>query len=256
MEITVNGIKTHYIKEGNGENVLVLQGWGTEIELYSAVISEMAKKYTVYAPDFPGFGKTPEPSEPWCVDDYADFVLSLCKELGITKTILFGHSFGCRVIIKMLSRENCPVEVERVILTGAAGIKPVQSETAKKKASAYQRGKKILSTPIMQKLFPNALEKLRTKHGSADYRAASPLMRQVLVKTVNEDLSGLLPLVKQEVLLIWGRNDDATPITDGERMEKEMPDAGLAVIENAGHFAFLEQQALFLRIIDSFLKID
>ena len=143
-----------------------------------------------------------------------------------------------------------------MILTGAAGIKPVQSETAKKKASAYQRGKKILSTPSMQKLFPNALEKLRTKHGSADYRAASPLMRQVLVKTVNEDLSGLLPLVKQEVLLIWGRNDDATPITDGERMEKEMPDAGLAVIENAGHFAFLEQQALFLRIIDSFLKID
>ena len=256
MEITVNGLKTHYIKEGNGENVLVLQGWGTEIELYSAVISEMAKKYTVYALDFPGFGKTPEPSEPWSVDDYADFVLSFCKETGIKETILFGHSFGCRVIIKMLSRESCPLEVKRVILTGAAGIKPKQSETAKKKASAYQRGKKLLSTPIMKKLFPNALEKLRTKHGSADYRAASPMMRQVLVKTVNEDLSDLLPLVKQEVLLIWGRLDDATPITDGERMEREMKNAGLAVIENAGHFAFLEQQGLFLRIIDSFLKID
>lgn len=256
MEIVVNSIKTHYIKEGNGENVLLLQGWGTNIELYSAVINEMAKKYTVYALDFPGFGKSDEPPEAWCVDDYADFVLTFCKELGITKTILFGHSFGCRVIIKLLSREGNPLDVKRVILTGAAGIKPIQSETAKKKASAYQRGKKFLSTPIMKKLFPNALEKLRTKHGSADYRAASLMMRQVLVKTVNEDLSGLLPLVKQEVLLIWGRNDDATPITDGERMEREMPDAGLAVIENAGHFAFLEQQVLFLRIVDSFLKID
>lgn len=256
VNVEINGLNTHYLKEGSGENVLVLQGWGTEIELYSAVISEMAKKYTVYAPDFAGFGKSDEPKEPWCVDDYADFVIAFCEKLGIKKTILFGHSFGCRVIIKLLSRENCPIEAEKVILTGAAGIKPVQSEGAKKKASAYQRGKAFLSTPIMKKLFPNALEKLRQKHGSADYRAASPMMRQVLVKTVNEDLSPLLPLVKQETLLIFGRNDDATPLSDGQRMEKEMPNAGLAVIENAGHFAFIEQQYLFLRIIDSFLGIE
>ncbi len=256
MNVVINGLNTHYLKEGSGENILVLQGWGTEIELYSAVISQLSKKFTVYAPDLPGFSKTDEPKDAWCVDDYVDFVLAFCKEMGITKTLLFGHSFGGRVIIKMLSREDCPIEVSRVILTGAAGIKPVQSEGAKKKTSAYQRGKKFLSTPIMKKLFPNALEKLRQKHGSADYRAASPMMRQVLVKTVNEDLSHLLPKIKQEVLLIWGRNDDATPISDGQRMEKEMPDAGLAVIENAGHFAFIEQQYLFLRILDSFLKID
>lgn len=256
MNVVIDGLNIHYLKEGNGENVLVLQGWGTEIELYSAVIAQLSKKYTVYAPDFAGFGKSDEPPEPWSIDDYADFVIKFCKETGIERAILFGHSFGCRVIIKLLSRESCPVKVERVILTGAAGIKPVQSESAKKKASAYQRGKAFLSTPVMKKLFPNALERLRSKHGSADYRAASPMMRQVLVKTVNEDLSHLLPLVKQEVLLIWGRNDDATPIADGERMEKEMPDAGLAVIENAGHFAFIEQQNLFLRIVSSFLGIE
>lgn len=256
VQTAINGLNINYILEGDGENVLLLQGWGTEITLYSAVISEIAKKYRVYAPDFPGFGKSDEPTTPWCVDDYADFICAFCKEMGITKTILVGHSFGCRVIIKLLSRDDCPVSVEKVILTGAAGIKPVQSEASKKKASAYQRGKKFLSTPVMKKLFPNALEKLRTKHGSADYRAASPMMRQVLVKTVNEDLSHLLPKIKQEVLLIWGRNDDATPIADGQRMEKEMQNAGLAVIENTGHFAFIEQQYLFLRIIDSFLGIE
>ena len=255
VNIKIKDLNINYICEGSGENVLLLQGWGTEITLYSAVINEIAKKYRVYAPDFPGFGKSDEPETPWCVDDYADFVCDFCKEHGIKKTILVGHSFGCRVIIKLLSREDCPVEAEKVILTGAAGIKPVQSEAARKKATAYQRGKKFLSTPIMKKLFPNALEKLRTKHGSADYRAASPMMRQVLVKTVNEDLSHLLPKIKQEVLLIFGRNDDATPISDGQCMEKEMSNAGLAVIENAGHFAFIEQQYLFLRIVDSFLGI-
>jgi len=74
-----------------------------------------------------------------------------------------------------------------------------------------------------------------------------------LVKIVNEDLTELLPLVKQEVLLIWGENDDSTPLADGKLMEKLMPDAGLAVMPNAGHYAFLEQPALFCKILDSYL---
>lgn len=192
---------------------------------------------------------------PWCIDDYADFVLEFCRLTGIEKAVLFGHNFGCRIIIKLLSRKKLPLTAEKVILTGAAGIKPIQSEASRKKASAYRRGKAFLSLPLMKKLFPNALEKLRSRHGSADYRAATPMMRQVLVKTVNEDLTQLLPLIKEETLLIWGRNDDATPLSDGQRMEKEMQNAGLAVIENAGHFAFIEQQNLFLRILDSFLNI-
>ena len=108
----------------------------------------------------------------------------------------------------------------------------------------------------MKTLFPNALENLRNKHGSADYKAASPMMRQVLVNTVNEDLSALLPKCTPETLLIWGRNDDAAPLCDGERMEKEMPDAGLVTLDNAGHFAFIEQQFIFLRVLSSFLGID
>ena len=129
-------------------------------------------------------------------------------------------------------------------------------EKAKKKAAAYQRSKKLLSSKPMQALFPNALENLRSKHGSADYKAASPMMRQVLVNTVNEDLSALLPECKPETLLIWGRNDDAAPYEDGQRMEKEMPDAGLVTIENAGHFAFIEQQYMFLRVLASFLGLE
>jgi pimeloyl-ACP methyl ester carboxylesterase len=93
------------------------------------------------------------------------------------------------------------------------------------------------------------------KHGSADYRAASPMMRQVLVKTVNEDLSPLLPKCTAETLLIWGRNDDATPIEDGQRMEKEMPQAALVTIENAGHFAFIDQQYLFMRVLAAYIGL-
>jgi len=103
------------------------------------------------------------------------------------------------------------------------------------------------------KPFPKLVEKMRRKYGSADYRNASPIMRQTLVKIVNEDLRNLLPQIKKEVLLIWGENDDSTPLSDGKLMEELLPNAGLAVIKNAGHYAFLEQPELFAKILDSYL---
>lgn len=256
MNIRINDLNINYSDEGEGEVILLLHGWGTNITLFEGIRNTCSVKYRVIAPDLPGFGESDEPKEPWCVDDYADFVIEFCRQLGISSAVLLGHSFGGRIIIKLLSRDNCPLKVERVILTGSAGIKPVQSEKAKKRAKAYQKGKAFLSTGIMKKLFPNALENYRRKHGSADYNAASPMMRQVLVKVVNEDLAPLLPKIKQEVLLIWGENDDATPLSDGKRMEKEMPNAGLVVLPNSGHYAFLQQQYAFHRVISSFLNIE
>lgn len=256
MNIDINGLKINYADKGSGDIVLVLQGWGTSVDLYASVIDLCAQKYRVIAPDMPGFGASEEPPEPWKVDNYRDFILDFCKALGIRKVIIFGHSFGGRVTLKLCAMENCPLEIEKIILTGAAGIKPVQSEASKKKAAKYQKYKAFLSTKFMKTLFPNALEKLRNKHGSADYKAASPMMRQVLVNVVNEDLSALLPCVKPETLLIWGVNDDAVPLSDGQRMEREMQDAGLVSLENAGHFAFIDQMFTFQRVVASFLKIE
>ncbi|MBQ3842755.1 MAG: alpha/beta hydrolase [Ruminiclostridium sp.] len=255
MNADINGINTNYIDKGEGDIVLLLQGWGTSVDLYSAVIDKAAEKYRVLAPDMPGFGATPEPTSPWHVGDYADFIIAFCEKLGVRECIIFAHSFGGRVTLKLTAREALPFTIKKIILTGAAGIRHEPSEEAKKKAAAYQRGKKFLSSAPMKALFPNALENLRNKHGSADYRAASPMMRQVLVNTVNEDLTPLLPKCTPETLLLWGRNDDAAPLCDGEQMEREMPDAGLVTLDNAGHFAFIEQQYMFLRVLSSFLEI-
>ena len=94
MKTDINGISVNYIDKGSGDAVLLLQGWGTSVDLYSAVIDLMAGKYRVLAPDMPGFGATPEPPAPWHVDDYADFVLAFCEKLGITSCIIIAHSFG------------------------------------------------------------------------------------------------------------------------------------------------------------------
>jgi pimeloyl-ACP methyl ester carboxylesterase len=104
-------------------------------------------------------------------------------------------------------------------------------------------------------LFPGALEKFKKTSGSEDYRNATPVMRDTLVRLVNEDLRHLLPNIKQPTLLIWGENDDSTPLSDGKAMEKLLPDGGLVVVKGAGHYCYLEQPSFVYRVLDSFLGV-
>jgi len=246
-QLTINGVKTSYIDTGGTQPaLLLLHGWGCNGETYRKLIDSLSARFRVIAPDLPGFGKSPEPPEPWGVDDYAGLIRAFCTELNLQELTFFGHSLGCRIIIKLLA-EGFEAATGKVLLTGAAGIKPKKSLPRKIKTGVFKTGKVFL------KPFPKLYTKLQSRSGSADYRAASPLMRQCLVKIVNEDLTPLLPLVDREVLLIWGENDDSTPLSDGRLMEQKMPNAGLAVIKNAGHYAFFDQPEQFGRILKSYL---
>ena len=254
MNKEVNDLNIHYLCEGSGPLVLLLHGWGANGTLFRGIVDLLKPNYTVLAPDLPGFGESDEPPSPWCVDDYVDFVLDFLKDFPTEQLIVLGHSFGGRVIIKLASRKT-PFTLEKVILIDAAGVKPKKTLRQKLRQRIFKFGKRILSLGFMKKLFPNALENLRKRSGSADYNAASPLMRQTLVRVVNEDLCDLMPNVKCPALLIWGVNDDATPLSDGQTMERLMPEAALVKIENAGHYSFLEQPVLVHRILASFLNL-
>ncbi len=256
MRKTVNGIGINYEQKGSGELVVLLHGWGSNIKLFANLIDLLSAKYTVVAMDMPGFGESEEPKTPWCVDDYVQFVIDFLKDYDTKEVTLLGHSFGGRVIIKMHSRESLPFKVKKVILVDSAGIMPPKSNKKSWRTRYYKMGKTVLSTKLVQKLAPDALENFRKKMGSADYAAASPMMRQVMVKVVNEDLEPYLPNIKCPTLLVWGVNDTATPISDGEKMEKLIPDAGLVRLENAGHYSFLEQQFTFNRVMCSFMNIE
>lgn len=256
MQKTVNGIKINYEQKGSGELIVLLHGWGSNIKLFSNLIDLLAKKYTVVAMDMPGFGESEEPPSAWCVDDYVQFVIDFLKDYDDKQVMFLGHSFGGRVIIKLNSRTDLPFEITKVILVDSAGIMPPRSNKKSFRTYYYKAGKALLSTALVKKIAPDALENFRKKMGSADYAAASPLMRQVLVKVVNEDLEPLIPNIKCPTLLVWGTNDTATPLSDGEKMEKLIKDSGLVKLEGAGHYSFLEQQYTFNRVMCSFMKID
>lgn len=255
MNITINSISLEYTDTGSGDAVVMLHGWGASKELYRNVINTVAEKFRVIALDFPGFGGSAEPPTAWDVSQFADLTADFISSLGLDKIILLGHSFGGRVSIKLAARDDLPFKIERLILVDSAGIMPKRGLDYKLRVGSYKAAKKIMNTAPMRALFPHAVENMQKHRGSADYAAASPVMRGCLVKAVNEDLEPLLPKIEQDTLLIWGSLDDATPLDDGKTMEKRLPNAGLAVIEGAGHFSWLDSPAVFDAIIRSYLKI-
>ena len=263
MNTNINGLNINYIDEGTGPLLVMLHGWGSNIDLFSGVISFAKSKYHVVAMDMPGFGKSDEPAEPMNVDAFVDFVLDFIKKLyPEEKEIIFlGHSMGGRIIIKLASgihdgRIKTDFVIPRIILTDSAGIIPEKTKEQKKRTKRYHFYKKLIEKSGILKIDPDALNKLQKKFGSADYAAASPVMRKSLVMAVNEDMVPYMPSVTQPTLLIWGDKDTATPLSDGQQMEKIMPEAGLAVINGAGHYSFLDNPYLYNRILGSFLGID
>ncbi len=256
MNIRVDDYNICYKITGEGdETVVILQGWGTDLGVYDSVASSINEKYRVVQFDLPGFGGSDEPREAWNVDAFADFFCKFMEALEIRKAILIGHSYGGRVIIKLAARESLPFEIDRIVLIDSAGVLPKRSFSQKMKIRRYKILKKILNLKLVYFLFPELIDDWRSRQGSADYRNATPMMRNCLVMAVNEDLTPLLPKIKQETLLIWGDKDTATPIGDAKIMDEMIPNSGLAVIPGTGHFSFLEQPVIFRNIMRAYFQI-
>lgn len=254
--LEIDGYKIKYKITGQGDKtVVILQGWGTTLEVYDLVANCINEAYRVVQLDFPGFGGSTEPREAWGVDEFADFFCKFMEKLEIKKATLIGHSYGGRVIIKLANRQTLPFEITNIVLIDSAGIIAKKTPKQKRKIRRYKLLKKLFAVKFIYMLFPELIDSWKSKQGSADYRNATPMMRQCMVKAVNEDLTPLLSGVKQEVLLIWGDLDTATPISDARLMEQQMPNAGLAVIEGTGHFSFLEKPVVFSQIMRSYFQI-
>ncbi len=257
LETTVNGLRIQYELRGEQHDTdtvaLFLHGWGSRGALFGLQLDVAAERFLTLAPDLPGFGGSDEPREAWSVDGYADFVLSFLEQWKPKTVLLFGHSFGGRVSIKLCARRDLPFHIGKAVLFDAAGIPPKRSLRKRLRTKTYKLGRKFLSLPPVKKCFPDAAEQFRRSHGSADYNAASPIMRQCLVKAVNEDLTSCLPSIACPTLLIWGGKDTATPLSDGQKMEKLIPDAGLVTLANAGHFSFADDPATCARVVRVFL---
>jgi pimeloyl-ACP methyl ester carboxylesterase len=245
---TVLGLGTRYLVHGEGPPVLVLHGWGASIEAVYPIVEGLASVASVYVLDLPGFGESEPPPEPWGVEDYQAFVAAFMEELAIEAPTIVGHSNGGRIAIRMAATE--PERAKRLVLVDAAGIRP------KRTLGYYRRVGMAKVGKYAARLLGAWGERLRSRlvgrAASADYLAAGE-MRPTLVKLVNADLRPFMPSIAVPTLLVWGSQDEDTPLAAAEEMERLIPDAGLVVLEGAGHYSYLDQPVRFARIVSHFI---
>jgi len=239
MQIKVQGLNVNYIQYGKGKDILLLHGWGQNIEMMKPLGDNFCDRFRITILDFPGFGQSEEPKEPWTIEKYSLMLEDLVKQLGIKKPIVMGHSFGGRVAIRYSARNS----IEKLVLFGSPCIR-IQEELPLK----VRILKKIKTLPGMNKLG----EFMKQYIGSRDYKAASPVMRQTLVEVVNEDLSKYAREIEEPTLLIWGEQDTEAPVSEAQELEKIMMDAALIILPGT-HYAYLENLVRVVAILNNFI---
>ncbi len=235
-KISVQGREAAYREWGSGSQViLMLHGWPADSSDYGEVAPKLAQAgWRVIVPDLPGWGETPEPPQPWSVNDYMRWVQSFVEALRLPPFLLFGHSFGGRVAIKYII--SYPYQVRALILCAAAGIRP-DPYTLKRRALrlAAKTGKAVFAIPGLRVLGGFMRRALYHVAGSNDYLKAEGVMKETIVRVLEEDLTPLLPEIKHPTLVVWGSADGATPLIHGQAMARTIPQATLRVFDGVRH---------------------
>lgn len=239
MKVNVKNTEVNYIQYGEGKDILLLHGWGQNIEMMKPLGDAFKDRFRITILDFPGFGESSEPKEKWTIEMYSNMLEEFVSLTGIKKPIVMGHSFGGRVAIRYSSRNP----IEKLVLFGSPCIR------IEEKLSLTVRTLKKLKTLPGLNSFGEYMKKYI---GSRDYKAASPIMRQTLVEVVNEDLSKFAREIEEPTLLIWGEYDTEAPLAEARELEKIMLDAALIVLSGT-HYAYLENLQQVINILNSFI---
>lgn len=220
--------------DGEGESLLFLPGFLCDRQIFVRQIEYFSQFKKVIAPSLPGFGEV-KATRPLCLDDYARIVSEIIDECADGKTDVVAHSFGARILLKILPDKR----IDKIVITGGAGLKP--------KLSPKKRIK-ILFHKIKRRLHINT-----EGDGSEDYRRLDDDMKKTFVSVVNEHFDGKLVKIDNETLLLWGKDDKETPLYMAKRFEKGLKNSRLSVVENAGHFVFLDKASVFNFLVKDFL---
>ncbi len=245
--VVVDNIDIFYLDNENPNNKTVLfsHGWGGDKYNLAAIYNFLKKEFRVISIDLPGFGESQIDKTIDGTEKYAEVLYKFCKKINLDNIGYVGHSFGGK--IGLILSANYPDLIEKLILIDSSGLKPKKSPIWYLKVYAFKALK------FLHGLFtndPDKIEAFKNKFGSVDYKNSGKL-RSILVKTVNEDLTALIKKIKIPTFLYWGAKDKDTPLWMAKKINRLIPDSGLYVVKNGGHFSFLDDDRI-ISIIKSF----
>jgi pimeloyl-ACP methyl ester carboxylesterase len=247
VEVAGRSIRLAYESSGqdDGPVVLLLHGWGSSASIMRPIAEWLEADYLVFNLDLPGHGQSPPPPEAWGVPEHAELVRHVAERLVDGPYTVVGHSNGGRIGLYLASEESPPADLVRLALIGPSGIRRKRTIAFHvRRFAAVALKAPFALLPATARAF--GLDWLRHSLvwrllGSSDYRNLEGVMRDTFVKTVNCYLEERLPRVGIPVLLYRGDRDDSISAEQITKMEALLPDAGLVIVEGAGHYAFLDR---------------
>jgi pimeloyl-ACP methyl ester carboxylesterase len=209
--------------------VLALHGWGRSKNDWITTRQDIR----VYSIDLPGHGNSSPPPEGWGAREYSRWLESILKEIG--QCVVVGHSFGGRVAL--CAAAEFPELVEGLVLSGVPIFRP-----GGQSSSAALKWRKSLNRLGLYS--DERLDYYRFEKGSSDYKAVRGVMRDVLIRTVNEDYSTEIDMISCPVLFFWGELDTAVPLNTAVVAKSKVKANSHLVVSRGDHFAIVSDSEL------------
>lgn len=230
--------------------LLILHGWGQNLETMRPLGERLAWHRPVHLLDLPGFGLSPWAGQDWDTRDYARCVLCYLDRVGLERVDVLGHSFGGRIGLRIAA--EWPQRLRRLVLIDAAGLP--------RRRSLPQRGR-LLAIRTLGRLLRGLpapwgrplLAWHRERYGSRDYKNAG-ILRGTFVKVVAEDQTANARTIAAPTLVLWGAEDQETPVEMAHRFGALIPRAQVVVLPERDHFPFAGSGVhACVQIVDDFL---
>lgn len=249
MKVIVDGLATEYRDEGQGLAILMLHGWMDTLYSFDEIARGLMNSYRVVRLDLPGFGGSELPPGSWYIADYASFVQHFIEKIGLGSYVLLGHSFGGRVSIKAVG--TGVLTPSRLILIASAGLTRRRTLRNKTLTVLAKIGKALTLMPPLS-FWRQEIRKKLYEHIGSDYFLAGKLS-QVYLHAISEDLGEYAKNISIPTLLLWGTNDTAVPLHDGERFAQLAKNVTLKTYQGAGHFVHHERSQDVISEIRKFI---
>jgi pimeloyl-ACP methyl ester carboxylesterase len=239
LSTTASGYRIHYYVLGpsNGSPVVLVHGLAGRSEDWRNLAPYLAKAgYRVYLPDLPGYGQSEQPRNfSYSIHDQAAVLVSFMDAMGLKQVDLGGWSMGGWIVQHVAA--DHPDRIRRLMLFDSAGVykKPLWDPRLFTPANTDEIDQlDALLMPNSRKLpqfLANDILRISREHAWIIHRAVNSML------SGRDATDALLPTLKMPVLLVWGSEDQITPLSLGETMHSLIPDSRLNLVSGCGHLA-------------------
>jgi len=209
------------------QTILILHGWGSNKAIMKQAFAKSFPNYTHLYLDLPGFGHSTIHD---VIDTaaYAQIVECFLKALHVKPSMIIGHSYGGKVATLL----RPPI----LVLLSTAGIVIPKSFKIRTKIALFK---------LFKPLFPKTFYRF---FATKDVEGMSDTMYGILKRVVNEDLSDTFASLKSKTFIFWGKDDQATPLSSGQKIHDLISKSFFYSMEG-DHFFFLKNAPFIEKII-------